>query len=199
MLKVLLIRCLTYTLAMLLSNNESEIKKIIEDKGKDGWLRTEHCAKEFAKDPKTKKYNHSRRTKFYRICRRIKDQKVEGLKVLLLAGNISYIGLSSADPKIIGDYVSSNKKASRNVRTGLKFYEWRERRVDRKKLERKEADERIDLELRTLGARCRKREMIREYYITNAHKGNKSIPQKIIAEIENECKKQFGLSETDTL
>ena len=174
---------------MLPSNNEFEIKRIIEENGKDGWLRTEECATKFAKDPTTQKYNHSRRTKFYRIRKQIEKGKVEGLKVLLLAGNISYIGLSSADPKVIGDYVSEDKKASRNVKTSLKFYEWWERRADRKKLERKEEAEQIDLELLIISARRRKRQMINELNLKDWE--NLSIDKE--REIDASCRREYGL------
>ena len=121
---------------MLSGNNELEIKQIIENKGKDGWLRVQECAKEFAKDPTTKRFNNSRRTKFYRIRKQIEKGRVEGLKVLLLPGNVSYIGLSSADPEAIERLISKDKKTSRNVKTGLGFFDWLEQRAERKHQER---------------------------------------------------------------
>ena len=120
---------------MIPGNIESEIKQIIKTKGKDGWLRMQECAKEFAKDPRTKKHNSSRRTEFYRLRKQIGKGRVEGLKVLLLPGNVSYIGLSSADPKFVEKLISEDKKVSRNVKTGFGFFEWRERIAQRKQLE----------------------------------------------------------------
>ena len=57
------------------------------------------------------------------------------LKVLLLPGNVSYIGLSSADPEYVEKLISEDKKVSRNVKTGFGFFEWRERIAQRKQLE----------------------------------------------------------------
>ena len=119
-----------------------EIKQIIEKKGKAGWLRTEECAKEYSRDPLTKQPDDSRRRKFYRIRKQIEKGKEKGLQIQLLPGNISYTGLSSADPKIIEEFIFDNKKASLNVKTGLGFFAWLETRAERKQLER---DKRINL------------------------------------------------------
>lgn len=63
---------------MLAANIETEIKQIIEKKGKEGWLRVQECANEYAKDPVTKQFNGSRKTKFYRVRKQIEKGKVEG-------------------------------------------------------------------------------------------------------------------------
>lgn len=78
---------------MLAANIESEIRTIIEKHGKAGWMRTEECAKKYAKG------NASKETKFYRWRKKVEEGKVQGFQVVKLPGNISFIGLASANPK----------------------------------------------------------------------------------------------------
>jgi hypothetical protein len=139
---------------MLAANKEHEIKLIIEKYGKGGWLRVQECAKEYAKDPKTKVFNESRKTDFYRIRKRIEKGKVEGLKVVLLPGNKSFIGLNSADPSVIEGFISEDKKTTRSVKTSLSIFGWLDNRAERRKMEirRLECDlaaihEQIELEM----------------------------------------------------
>jgi hypothetical protein len=122
---------------MLATNIRQRVVEIIKAKGKGGWIRVQECAKEYAEaakiNPKIKENPESRMTKFYRFRKQVEKGKVEGLKVLLLAGNISFIGVSSADPQVIEKIISENKKAERNVKTGLGFYDWWEHRAERKR------------------------------------------------------------------
>lgn len=87
---------------MLAANIETEVREILKKKGKKGWLRVQECANEYAKEPITKKIDNSKKTKFYRWRRQVEKGKVEGFQVLKLIGNVSFIGLKSADPSIIG-------------------------------------------------------------------------------------------------
>ncbi len=123
---------------MLATNKEQKIRQIIERQGKNGWLRVQACANEYAKDPITGKTNPSLETDFYRVRKRIDKGKVESLKLQLLPGNVSYIGLSSADPEVLNEFISEDKKASKNLKTGMGFFEWRDRVAERKRLEREQ-------------------------------------------------------------
>lgn len=99
-------------LAANMDEPEQKIKQIIEKYGEKGWVRTQVCADKYAKDF-AGKINKSEKTKFYRFCRQIGKGKVDGLRIQKLPCNISFIGLRSADPEFIKDFISKNKKISR--------------------------------------------------------------------------------------
>lgn len=125
---------------MLATNIEQQIKEIIEKKGNAGWIRVQECAMEYAllaKDrPWIRETIESRKTKFYGWRRKVGRNHVEGFKVLLLPGNVSYIGLGSADPKVIADLISEDKKTSRNVSTNLGFFDYLRWRKEHNELKR---------------------------------------------------------------
>ena len=91
---------------MLPANIESKVKEILETEGKGGWLRTNQCSKRYAKG------NASERTKFYRWRRQVEKKKVKGFQVMKLPNNISFIGLDSADPKVLEALISEDRKQS---------------------------------------------------------------------------------------
>lgn len=115
-----------YTLDMLPSNNETksiegEVKKIIEEKGKGGWIRVQECVKEYAKKPPQKEgeaeIDGSKRIKFYRWRTKVEEKEVKGFQYLPLGKNISYIGLDSANPQAI----SSKEKPSYSRSSEVEF------------------------------------------------------------------------------
>jgi hypothetical protein len=114
---------------MLATNIEQEVKEILEKKGKGGWLRVSECAKIYGKD------DESRETKFYRWRKKVEKGKTANFQVLKLPGNISFIGLSSADPKVLESLISEDKKLAKSVKSGLGFFEWLNKRAERKRLE----------------------------------------------------------------
>jgi hypothetical protein len=114
---------------MLATNIETEVRKILEKKGKKGWMRTHDCAKEYANN------NGSRETKFYRFTKKVEKGKAPGFQVLLFPKNISFIGLDSADPKIIESLLERDKKARRSIKSGFGFREWWKDRSERKSRE----------------------------------------------------------------
>lgn len=122
---------------MLATNIETEVRKILEKKGKKGWMRTHNCAKEYANN------NGSRETKFYRFTKKVEKGKVPGFQVLLFPKNISFIGLDSADPQIIESLLEQDKKARRSIKSGFGFFEWLKHRNEQKTLE----EERVRKEL----------------------------------------------------
>lgn len=120
---------------MLVANIETEVREILEKKGRSGWLRVGECAKEYGRDPITGKTNKSRETKFYRWRKKVEKSQVKGFQVLNLPGNISFIGLESADPRAINSFISKDKRILRSVRSGFGFFEWLDRRAERKERE----------------------------------------------------------------
>jgi len=86
---------------MLATNIETEVTEILEKKGKNRWMRTHDCAKEYANK------NPSRETKFYRWSKKVEKGKVEGFQVVKLPGNISFIGLDSSDPRKIREKIEN--------------------------------------------------------------------------------------------
>ena len=92
---------------MLAANIETEVREILQKKGKGGWLRVSQCAKLYANG------NASKETKFYRWRKQVEKGKVKGFQVVSLPGNIVFIGLDSADPHVIESFVSEDKKLSR--------------------------------------------------------------------------------------
>lgn len=122
---------------MLATNIETEVRKILEKKGKKGWMRTHDCAKEYANN------NGSRETKFYRFTRKVEKGKVPGFQILLFPKNISFIGLDSADPQIIESLLEEDKKARRSIKSGFGFFQWWKHRDEQNRLE----EERVRKEL----------------------------------------------------
>ncbi len=128
---------------MLVTNNasiESKVRDVLEKKGKGGWLRASECAKLFAKG------DASLETKFYRWRKQVGKNKVSGFQAIKLAGNISFIGLDSADPKVIESFVSENKKILQSVKSGYGVFEWLERRAERKEQQRKKRRRELEAE-----------------------------------------------------
>jgi hypothetical protein len=186
---------------MLAANIEKRTKEIIKSKGKDGWIRVQKCANEFAKDvennPRIKDTAESRKTKFYRFRKKIKNGRVEGLKVLSLPGNISYIGLSSADPRVIEGFIDHDKETLRNVKTGVGFLERRRlvgleknrlRDEEILKLQRKRASEK---EIRILRKKFREEQFEKETGISLVPDDSDSKLE--LVRRENEIRRKYGL------
>jgi hypothetical protein len=81
---------------------------------------------------------------------------------------------------------------SKKQKTRRGFFDWLESRAERE-------EKRKDLELRISSARCKRWEMLNEYYIANNVTDDMIVPQHVITKIEKECRKQYGLSATDPL
>jgi hypothetical protein len=121
---------------MLVPNIETEVKKILKEKGKGGWLRVHECAKYYRIDPETGKVNKSRETNFYRWRKQVEKGKVEGFQVLPFPNNIVFIGLKSADPRGIKTVMLEDKKISRSIKNGFGFWEylkWRKLHAEQKR------------------------------------------------------------------
>jgi ribosomal protein S18 len=125
---------------MLATNIDKRVHDKLTKRGQNGWLRTKECATEYAKDDLTKKVNASEMTKFYRWLKKVEKGKAEGFQVVKLPGNVSFIGLSSADPKVLDSFISEDKKVKRSVKSGFGFFAWLKYRDER---ERKKLDESI--------------------------------------------------------
>jgi len=115
---------------MIATNIESKVKKILENSG--GWLRVSECAKQFAEG------NASEETRFYRWRKQVEKSKVKGFQALKLPGNISFIGLDSADPKTLETLISEDKKAANSIRSGFGFWAYLNQREERKDKEKQE-------------------------------------------------------------
>lgn len=102
---------------MLATNIEGEVKAIIEKKGNNGWLRTSECAKIYAEG------NASKETKFYRWRKQVEKEKVKGFQVIGLLGNISFIGLKSANPLILESLMSTDKPSIKQKASRFGFFE----------------------------------------------------------------------------
>jgi len=114
---------------MLPSNIEIEVEKIL--KKNNGWLRTEECSKVYSKGDKT------RRTQFYRWHKKVKKSKIKGFQVLSFPENVSFIGLDSADPKILNKILSNDKQIVKSIRSGFGVFDYLKWRSESKKQERR--------------------------------------------------------------
>jgi len=123
---------------MLAPNIDSEVKALLEKKGKGGWLRAQECSKEYAKDPITGALNHSSQTKFYRWRKQVEKGKIPGFQIFKLPGNFSWIGLESSDPKTLESLISEDRKLTRSAKSSFGFFEWLNQRAARKRHEEKE-------------------------------------------------------------
>lgn len=108
---------------MLVANIEKEVRKILEKEGKGGWLRVAECAKKFAKG------DASKETKFYRWRKQVEKRKVPGFQTVPLPKNVVFIGLDSADPRVIESFISEDKKFQRSAKTGFGFWERRRQKT----------------------------------------------------------------------
>lgn len=127
---------------MLATNIEKEVKEILEKKGKGRWLRTDECAKTYGKG------NDSRETKFYRWRKEVEKGKVRNFQVIKFSNNITFIGLKSADPKILESLIS-DKKITSSHKSGLGFFEFFDRRAERNRLEEERQRKFIEAKRRT--------------------------------------------------
>lgn len=123
---------------MLATNIEKEVKAILEKKERNGWLRTDECAKIYGKG------NGSRETKFYRWRKLIEKGSDRNFQVIKLPNNITFIGLKSADPKILESLISKDKKNNSSHKSRLGLLEFFDRRAERKL---NDAKSRANLEL----------------------------------------------------
>jgi len=183
---------------MLAANIEEQIKEIIEKKGKAGWLRTQKCANEYAdlaaNKPWIKETRESRKTKFYRWYKKVKKGKVKSFQVVMLPGNISFIGLKEANPQMIEALISEDKEVKRNVETGHGFFNWLERRAQRKSLERQRERELIEREIKELDCKAAIRQEISEIYEKlPLEKQDEPLPIDQEKAIEKKWRKYYGL------
>jgi len=164
---------------MVPSNIEDRLRKIIETKGDNGWIRSETCASVFAKD-NSGKINLSERQKFYRWRKQAGKGKREGFQVQPLPGNVVYIGLASSDLNALNNLVSGNKRVERSVKSGFWVLEWLKYRDEKK---RKQIDENIargQCRVETRHARAHLRKDDPEFH-------------KKVEEIKERLRKKYGL------
>jgi hypothetical protein len=93
---------------MLPSNIDKEIEQILR-KNK-GWLRTEQCAKQYARDQANGEIDGTKRTQFYRWRKQVEKGKNPRFQIITFPRNISFIGLKDADPKALEALISEDKK-----------------------------------------------------------------------------------------
>lgn len=141
---------------MLATNIETEVRKILQ-KAKGEWMRVGKCAKKYAKG------NASKETQFYRWRKKVGKGKVEGFQIVELPGNIVFIGLDSADPRAIESQISKNKKILRSVKSAFGFFEWLDRRAERKRLEREQLNEKFEKDAKVTKARFCYDRMVEEF------------------------------------
>ena len=163
------------------SNIVDRVKRIIDLEGKPkGWMRSQQCAKEYAKD-KTGRIDPSKKTKFFNWkSHQVAKGRVEGLQSATL-GKEEWIGLASADLETLHQFaLSKNKKLVRATKSSFKFFEWLKYRDERK---RKQIDENI------AQIRCR-----REAWDERKHLDT-TDPEyhKKDEEIKERCHKKYGL------
>jgi hypothetical protein len=163
---------------MLSDNIEKKVREILETQGKGGWLRTNDCANLFAKGNATKK------TTFYRWRRDIEKGKVKGFQIVQLPKNVSFIGLDSSSPKKLQE-LKETCGPPNFIGQGV---------------EKKEENEKVNLELRIRQCKMDIRRLQREYYRTQPQKNsNTQIPFDVQVEIEKKCRKKYGLSPKEPL
>ena len=109
---------------MLAANIESKVREILKTEGEGGWLRTSKCCKLYAEG------NRSEETKFYRWRIKVEEGKVEGFQIVKLPNNITFIGLDSANPKVL-EVLSQTKKKSMDKEQptpgemAIRHFKWR--------------------------------------------------------------------------
>ena len=177
---------------------EEQVKGIIERKGEAGWLRTQECAKEYADlavgKPWVRETRESRKTKFYRWYKKVKKGNVKGFRVVMLPGNISFIGLNDANPELIEALISEDKELKRNVESGRGFFNWRERRAERKSLERQRERGLIEREIRELDCKAAiRREILEIYDKLPLEKQDEPLPVDQEKAIEKKWREHYGL------
>ena len=86
---------------MLPGNIEEEIRKIIKKHGKDGWLRSNKCAKKYMNLFPTREKSAAR-IRYFRFRRHVEDGKIASFQVKKLPNNISFIGLGTTNPDFLG-------------------------------------------------------------------------------------------------
>jgi hypothetical protein len=94
---------------MLPSNIESEVKEILENKGKAGWLRMGECEKAYLK-LKSRENQGTVHVRFYRWTKEIEQKKVRGFQIVKFLSNISHIGLATADPSVLDSMIAKNEQ-----------------------------------------------------------------------------------------
>jgi hypothetical protein len=137
---------------MLATNIDRRIHEKLVKKGQSGWLRTKKCAEEYATNDITKKVNASDMTKFYHWLKKVGKGKVEGFQVVKLPGNVSFVGLSSADPKVLESLISEDKKIERSVKSRFGFFEWLKYRKEQEQKQRDEYSARLHCRIETMEA-----------------------------------------------
>ena len=172
---------------MLATNIESEVRRILA-KSKGGWLRVSECAKEFAKE------NASEETRFYRWRKKVEKGKVLGFQVVKLPGNISFIGLDSADPKTLESLIFEDKKTKLNFEKGLNFFDWWEKRAERKKWERENERELVNREIAEVKSRrAIYHEKFKIYQKLPLEKRNNPLPIEQEKAMEKKWRRYYGL------
>jgi len=79
--------------------SEEKAKRIIEAKGKNGWIEAWECAEAYSKEGVKKIAVTDERKVFYRWFKNVRMGRVKGFQVFCHQGYIPLLGLESADTK----------------------------------------------------------------------------------------------------
>ena len=102
-------------------NIEDQVRTIIGKKGADGWIRVSKCEKEYEKSS-IDENSGTVRTKFYRWLARVEKRKVPEFQIIKFPNNLSYIGLTSSNPKKLDYLVVNDKKIAQKLSFSDAFY-----------------------------------------------------------------------------
>jgi hypothetical protein len=100
---------------------EDQVRSIIEKKGSDGWIRVSKCEKEYEKSSQDEN-SGTVRTRFYRWFAKVEKRKVPEFQVIKFPNNLSYIGLTSSNPKKLDFLVANDKKILQKLSFSDTFY-----------------------------------------------------------------------------
>lgn len=132
---------------MIPSNINDEMRGILERKGKGGWLRVSEAEEAYVELTPVDENKGTRRTTYYRWRKTVEKGRAKGFQYVPLPKNRAYIGLDSADPRIVESAISEDKNIRRSIKDALGFFDWLEHRAERKRLEKEKKLFNLELEI----------------------------------------------------
>lgn len=101
------------------SSIDTKIEKILRKN--NGWLRTEQCAKKYARDSITGEIDSTKRTVFYRWRKKVEKGQNTRFQIVSFPRNMTFIGLKTANPKLLEALISKDKKLVKKVKIGTEI------------------------------------------------------------------------------